>query len=123
MTPDALKNGLRQYNYSVKGDVTLTDAVAVLMSQYVYRTLKDSAVLTMAPDRKEKTYRRKEFMDYPVVKDGKKFSVPAFLVESDDSTKDVFVIADNKSFPLILRMNLGFEFDLKEVLTEEPSVH
>ncbi len=121
MTPDALKNGLRQYNYSVKGDVTLTDAVAVLMSQYAYSTLKDSAVLTMSPDRKEKTFRRKELLNYPMMQDKKNISIPAFLVESDDSTKDVFVIADNKSFPVILRMNLGFEFDLKEVISVEPS--
>jgi hypothetical protein len=124
MTPNALKNGTKQYNYSIKGDITLTDATAVLMSQYVYSALKEAGEIKMAPDGKEKTYKIIKEQNYEVIKDGKKISVPAILVESDGAPKDMFLIADNKDFPIILRMNLGFMFDLEEVDSEEiPSNH
>jgi hypothetical protein len=120
MTPNALKNGTKQYNYTRQGDVTLTNATAIWMSQYVYTTLKDSGEIKMAPDGKEKVYKRVRYQDYEVIKDGKKISIPAFMVLSDgDNPKDMFLIADNKNFPIILQMNLGFKFDLSEIDSEE----
>jgi hypothetical protein len=121
MTPNALMNGTRQYNYTVKGDVTLDDGTAVWMSQYVYSTLKDIGEIKYAPNGKEQVYKRIKYQNYDVIKDGKKISIPAFLVESDGNPKDMFLIADNKKFPIILRMNLGFVFDLVEIGYEKES--
>ena len=123
MTAEALEKGIRQYNYSVKGDVELTNATAVWVSQLYYTKFKDSVLLQMAPDGKEKIYHREKFMNYEVLKDGKKIKIPCFQVLSDGSPRDEFVIADNKSFPIIMHMNMGFDFDLIEIKSEEQPPH
>ncbi len=123
LTPQALQSGTRQYNYSVKGDVILTDGTAVWMSQDVFQTLRNKGQIRYTPNGKEKLYKLIKHQNYEVLFDTKKIPIPALLIESEEDPKDVFIIADNANFPIILSMNLGFQFDLSEVLTEEATQH
>lgn len=115
MSPEALQTGIKQFNFSMKGDVSLKDATSLWISQLVYNTLKNVGEMKMAIQKEEKNYKRTMYTNYLVKKDGKMITIPCMLVESDGNLKEQFFIADNKDFPIILSMNLGFPFELIQI--------
>jgi len=110
---EALKTATAQNNYFSNGELTLADKTTVWVSKKVYDALKKAEAVTIRPSDEDEVLKFVKAEKLTVSKDGKPFEVPTLYGETDKGHK--FWILDNAENPLIIKMVINFEINLKEI--------
>lgn len=119
ITPEAKDKARNYVNYFSGGDMKLTDASTVWLSYASFTDMPDKKT-SMSFDGGEMTtmYRPEKDEVEPVVNiKGEDRTIDAFMINnSPDGTGDKTLwIHGSSANPLILKMNLGFQIELKEI--------
>lgn len=117
---EALATAHDQNNNFTNGDLSLTDKTSVWVSKEVFKELKEKGSSVMGADSwgaKEYSVVDNNSTDskyYPVNIDGENLYIKCIKVVSEDGQE--IWIADDAENPLILKMNISFVIELKEVI-------
>lgn len=120
ITAEAVKNAVTHYNYFNGKDQQLSDQTSVWISRKSFRELQ-AGKTAMDTGEGMESYTKKEDLSFSYKNNGDGFSVKAFRIDNGKSAPDQrqLWVLNNKSNPLILKMNLGWTIELKEVISEK----
>ncbi len=122
ITKEALKSAIAQYNYFQSNEVVLDKQTTVWVSKKVWNNLKKrkkSIISTNSGDMNMKTLQFIEIQNYPVVIDKEEQSLSSFYCITNDSNAFKYWILNDINNPLILKMELHFSIELKEIKTKD----
>jgi hypothetical protein len=118
ITKDALKNAIAQYNYFQNNEVTLDKQTTVWISKKVWTNLKKRKKSNISTNSGEMNLKLLELVnnqDYPILMNGEEFALKSMYCMTKDSNSYKYWILDDVNNPLILKMELNFSIELKEV--------
>ncbi len=113
MQPEAIATATKQYNYFDKADINLTDATCVWVSKAVFASLLDGKPTVMNSGKEDKTFLKKSLPEGtdPTI-GGKK--ADCIYTESEDGSEKYWIM-NNPEFPLILKMDLGWQIAIDAI--------
>ncbi|MDD3802921.1 MAG: hypothetical protein PHW02_00855 [bacterium] len=113
----ALKNATYLFNYFSDGDnIIMYDSTTVFMSKAVYNALKKNETVTIDAGDGDENLSFDDYEDFPVIINGEEKNL--YCIYSSSDLFGWFWILDNQSFPLILKMDIGWTITLTEIVTE-----
>jgi hypothetical protein len=118
ITKEALKNAVAQYNYFQNNEVTLDKQTTVWISKKVWTNLKKRKKSNISTNSGEMNLKLLEWVnnqDYPIIMNGNELSLKSMYCITNDSNSYKYWILDDVNNPLILKMELNFSIELKEV--------
>jgi len=118
ITKEALKNAIAQYNYFQNNEVTLDKQTTVWISKKVWTNLKKRKKSNISTNSGEMNLKLLELVnnqDYPILMNGEEFALKSMYCMTKDSNSYKYWILDDVNNPLILKMELNFSIELKEV--------
>jgi len=120
ITQNALKSAVVQVNNFENGTKeTYDNKTTVLVSNFVYNSLKNNKEVVINPDGNNETLRFKENQKMIVKVDGKDMQFNILYAETEKNKK--YWIWDNETTPLIFKMDLGWVLELKSITTNKKS--
>ncbi len=118
ISAEARKIANKYVNYFSGGDMNLTDASTVWLSTDNYVQMPTEFTNMTIDDNEEESFYRSEAKELPTVKiKGKNKKLNVFMLNNsftDDGDKSLW-INDSPGNPLIIKMNLGWTIELKEI--------
>jgi hypothetical protein len=120
ITNIAVKSATTYYNYFNGQDQKFADKSTVWLSRKNFNEL-ESGKTGMDVGSGSDVFERKEDASFSFKYNGKEITVNGFRTDNGKSNLDQrqLWILNNKSNPLILRMNLGWTIELKEVTSAQ----
>lgn len=121
ITKEALKNAIAQYNYFQSNEIVLDKQTTVWVSKKVWNNLKKrkkSIISTNSGDMNMKTLEFVEIQNYTVTMDKEEQTLSSFYCITNDSNAFKYWILNDINNPLILKMELHFSIELKEIRTK-----
>lgn len=118
ISKEALKNAVAQYNYFQNNEVTLDKQTTVWISKKVWTNLKKRKKSNISTNSGEMNLKLLEWVnnqDYSVIMNGNELSLKSMYCITKDSNSYKYWILDDVNNPLILKMELNFSIELKEV--------
>ncbi len=118
ITKEALKNAIAQYNYFQSNEVTLNKQTTVWVSKKVWNSLKKkkkSTISTNSGEMNLKTLELVNSQDFPILLNGEEKSLNSMYCVTSDTNAYKYWILDDINNPIILKMELNFSIELKEV--------
>lgn len=118
ITKEALKNAIAQYNYFQSNEVVLNKQTTVWVSKKVWNNLKKkkkSDISTNSGEMNLKTLELVKSQDYPLLLNGEELSLTSLYCVTSDTNAYKYWILDDINNPIILKMELNFSIELKEV--------
>jgi CHAT domain-containing protein/Tfp pilus assembly protein PilF len=109
----ALRNAIRLKNYFTKANETLDSMTSVWVSQKTWSELKKNKKTELIPIKRSETLSLQSIDDYTINYDGKKRNVSVLNGITDKNNN--LLILDDKNNPVILKMKINFEIELKEI--------
>lgn len=122
ITQEALKNAIAQYNYFQSNEVTLDKQTTVWVSKKVWNNLKKrkkSEISTNSGEMNLKTLELIKSQDFPVTMNGQELALSTMYCVTNDTNAYKYWILDDINNPLILKMELNFSIELKEIKYKE----
>ncbi|MCB9232315.1 MAG: hypothetical protein H6581_11670 [Bacteroidia bacterium] len=113
ITASALQNALGQVNNFSGGELILSTKTTVWVSRTVYSGLKKAKSVNIDLGEGTEALVFKKNADLDVKVDDKVKNLKVIEAETDEGHK--YTILDDKKFPLILKMDLGWMIGIKEV--------
>jgi hypothetical protein len=113
MQPEAIATATKQYNYFDKDNINLTDATCVWVSKSVFASLKEGKPTVMNSGNQEKTFLKKALPAGTEPAAGNK-KIDCIYAESEDGTEKYWIM-NNPEFPLILKMDLGWQIAIDTI--------
>lgn len=115
ISPKAMAKARKQYNYFAGGEVYLKEKTSVFVSRLVANELKKGGA-KMQPEEKEFFFKKsgKEKLEVQVNGETKKLKGTLGVAKNGNRV----VIWKNKTLPMVLHMELGWEITLKSIETE-----
>lgn len=117
MTPGALDSAHALYNFFTGGMTKLTSQTSVWLSKSVWNDIHDEDEMTdlKLDDETDDSFIRFAMPDgYAVNFKGAVSTVPCSELRSL-FTDNVITVWENEKFPIILKMNLGWTIELREI--------
>ena len=118
ISAEARKIANKYVNYFKGGDMDLTDASTVWLSTDNYVQMPTEFTNMVIDDNEEESFYRSEVSELPTIKiKGKSKKLNVFLLNNsfiDNGYKSIW-INDAPFNPLIIKMNLGWTIELKEI--------
>jgi hypothetical protein len=113
MQPEAIATATKQYNYFDKDDINLSDATCVWVSKAVFASLTAGKSTTMNSGRGDKKFLKKNIpAGSEPMAGGKK--IDCIYAESEDGSEKYWIMK-NAEFPLILKMDLGWQIAIDAI--------
>ncbi len=122
ITQEALKNAIAQYNYFQSNEITLDKQTTVWVSKKVWTNLKKRKKSDISTNSGEMNLKKLEFIkleDYSVIINNETKEVSSFYCITNDSNSYKYWILNNPNNALILKMELNFSIELREVRYKE----
>ena len=113
ITKGALNQALGQENTFRGGELVLSSKTTVWISRLVYSSLKGEGKVNVDVGEGTETLVLKGKEKFEVEVDGKVKKMGVLLAETSEGKK--FTITDDKKFPLILKMDLGWLIGIKSI--------
>lgn len=118
ITKEALKSAIAQYNYFQNNEITLDKQTTVWISKKVWNNLKKHKKSNISTNSGEMNLKLLELVntqDYPILLNGEDIILKSMYCITKDSNSYKYWILDDVNNPLILKMELNFSIELKEV--------
>jgi hypothetical protein len=122
ITKEALKNAIAQYNYFQSNEVTLDKQTTVWVSKKVWNNLKKRKKCNISTNSGEMNLKTLELIksqDFPVKMNDQELSLTTMYCVTNDTNAYKYWILDDINNPLILKMELNFSIELKEIKFKE----
>lgn len=113
MQPEAIAAATKQYNYFDKAEINLTDATCVWVSKGVFASLKVGKPTIMNSGKADKIFLKKDLPEASQPTAGGK-AIDCLYAESEDGTEKYWIM-NNAEFPLILKMDLGWQIAIDAI--------
>lgn len=116
MSKEATENATSLFNYFTSGITKLTDKTSVWMSQDVWKDMRDDDEMVMLSidDQEETAFFREDGEVYKTTQNGTAIELKTSTLRSLIDTQSI-TIWENEAFPIILKMDLGWTIELKEI--------
>lgn len=118
LTKEALKSAIAQYNYFQNNEVTLTNQTTVWLSKKVWHNIKKNKKCFISTNSGEMNLKELDWVkdeNYNLLLNGEELAANSLYCITKDSNAYKYWILDDPSNPLILRMELNFTIELKEI--------
>lgn len=116
MSKEATENATSLFNYFTGGVTKLTDKTSVWLSQDVWRDMRDDDEMVMISidDQEETAFFREDGDAYKTIQNGTAVELKTSTLRSLTDLQYITVL-ENEAFPIILKMDLGWTIELKEI--------
>jgi hypothetical protein len=115
----AKSNAKKYVNYFRGGDLVLTDASSVWMSYENFMDMPSNKTQITFDDGAEETFYKLKNNDAipSIIFKGKKVKIEAFTINNGEDGKGdkALIIQNTSANPLIIKMDIGFTVELKEI--------
>ena len=111
--PEALASATTLYNFFGPGPVSLDAATCVWVSKGLYQSLKKGETVLIDAGQGDDEIKLNGTETFKTTVDGKAVDLPVLHATTTQGYE--FWIVDSEKDPIIVKMQLGFEIQLKEV--------
>jgi len=117
ITAEAMKTATTQQNYFSGGHEVFDNRTTGYVSYAVWKAMKNKDTIVIQPNGYDEKLVFKKDVLYEITIDGKKTNVPTMYCETNLGSK--FWLLDNPNDPIILKMVIGFNIEIGEIMTPE----
>ena len=116
MSKEATENATALFNYFAGGLTKLTDKTSVWISQDVWKDMHDDDEMVMLSldDQEETAFFREDGEVYKTTQNTTAIELKTSTLRSLTDLQTI-TIWENEEFPIILKMDLGWTIELKEI--------
>ncbi len=113
--PAAMATSKKMHNYFSNGNKTLTDATSVILSKAAYKEIIEKKKVTLEDGMATIVFENPDETSFSYRVNGVEKNVPAIYLSAENGND--IVVLKNPTYPLILRMNLGWTIQLNNIVT------
>jgi hypothetical protein len=118
LTGKALNSAIAQYNYFQSNEVTLDNQTSIWVSKSVWKKVKKKKKCSISTNSGVMNLKELDFVNnqgYNLLLNGNDTIIDVIYCVTNDSNAFKYWILDDPKNPLILKMELNFTLELKEI--------